>query len=100
MKEEMLQGEIELSKHLLNSLEKIKKRLGGVRYQEARGQMLDAIQLRKETGLVRGFIPVVSSLLVDYYDPMYDYQSRNKHDRVVFKGAYNEVLEYLSSPKT
>lgn len=93
-------GEIELSNHLLNSLGKIKKRLGGVRYQEAHEQMLSAIELRRETGSIKGFIPLVSSLLVDYYDPMYDYQSRNKHERVVFKGAYKEVVEYLSNSKT
>ena len=91
------QGEVELSKHLLNSLDKIKKRLGGVRYQEARTQMLAAIEKRKETGSVDGFIPIVTSLLLDYYDPMYDYQSQHKHDRVVFKGAYKETLEYLVS---
>ncbi len=91
------QGEVELAKHLLNSLAKIKKRLGGIRYEEARKQMLAAIQLRSESGSIAGFIPLVSSLLVDYYDPMYDYQSRNKHDRVVFKGGYKEVYKYLSS---
>jgi len=90
------QGEIELSKHLLNSLQKIKKRLGGVRYEEAREQMLAAIQLRKNTGSIEGFVPLVSSLLIDYYDPMYDYQSRNKHDRVIFKGGYEEVLNHLT----
>lgn len=91
------QGETELSNHLLNSLDKIKKRLGGVRYQEARDQMLTAIELRTKTGSTDGFIPIVSSLLVDYYDPMYDYQSRNKHERVVFKGSYDEMLEYLKT---
>lgn len=91
------QGEIELSKHLLSSLEKIKKRLGGVRYEEAKKLMLAAIKQRKQTGSVKGFIPIVSSLLVDYYDPMYDYQSQNKHERIVFKGGYTEILEYLSS---
>jgi len=94
------QGEIELYKHLLNSLDKIKKRLGGVRYKEARKQMLAAIALRKETNSVTGFIPIVNSLLVDYYDPMYDYQSRNKHERVEFKGAYSGMFAYLSSKTT
>jgi len=50
-------GEIELSKHLLNSLSKIKKRLGGVRYQVAKEQMLEAIEQRKLTGSTQGFIP-------------------------------------------
>ena len=91
------QGEIELSKHLLGSLEKIKKRLGGVRYEQARQQMQDAIDLRKATGSTTGFIPLVNDLLVDYYDPMYDYQSTNKQDRVIFRGGFDEALDYLGS---
>ena len=91
------QGEEELSKHLLGSLEKIKKRLGGVRYEQARQQMHDAIDLRKSTGSTAGFVPLVNDLLVDYYDPMYDYQSKNKQDRVVFRGGYIEALAYLKT---
>ena len=42
-----------------------------------------------------GFYPVVEELLVDYYDPMYNYQIQKKLDRVVFKGNAVEVLAYL-----
>ena len=90
-------GAEKLSEHLLNSLGKIKKRLGGVRYQEAQQQMEDAIALRNETGSVEGFIPVVKSLLLDYYDPMYDYQSSKKKDRISFKGSFDEVISYLDN---
>jgi tRNA 2-selenouridine synthase len=34
--------------------------------------------------------------LVDYYDPMYNYQIQKKMNRVVFKGNAEEVLSYLS----
>ena len=91
------QGEVELSKHLLGSLDKIKKRLGGVRYEQAREQMQAAIANRKATGSTAGFIPVVNALLVEYYDPMYDYQSSNKQDRVTFRGGFDEALDYLRS---
>ena len=90
-------GAEKLSEHLLNSLEKIKKRLGGVRYKEALQQMEDAIALRNKTGSVEGFIPVVKSLLLDYYDPMYDYQSSKKKDRISFKGSFDEVISYLDT---
>jgi len=91
------QGEIELSKHLLGSLDKIKKRLGGVRYEQARQQMQEAIDTRKVTGSTTGFVPVVNDLLVEYYDPMYDYQSANKQHRVSFRGGFDEALDYLRS---
>ena len=88
-------GEVELEKHLMDSLNKIKKRLGGVRYQQARAQMQSAIKMRQETGSVAGFSPVVSALLLEYYDPMYDYQSQNKQHRIKFKGGYDEAFSYL-----
>ncbi len=90
-------GADKLSEHLLNSLGKIQKRLGGVRYKEALQQMEDAIALRNKTGSVEGFIPLVKSLLIDYYDPMYDYQSSKKKDRISFKGSFDEVMSYLET---
>ncbi len=91
------QGAIKLSEHLLNSLSKIQKRLGGVRYQEAKDQMELAIKQRLSTGSLEGFTPVVKTLLVDYYDPMYDYQFEKKTDRVCFRGSVDEVYDYLRS---
>ena len=91
------EGAIKLSEHLLNSLSKIQKRLGGVRYQEAKDQMELAIEQRLNSGSLDGFIPVVNTLLVDYYDPMYDYQFENKTDRVCFKGSVGDVLDFLKS---
>ncbi len=90
-------GAEKLSDHLLNSLGKIQKRLGGVRYKEALKQMEEAIALRNDTGSVDGFIPLVKSLLLDYYDPMYDYQSSKKKDRINFTGGFDEVMSYLDT---
>jgi len=89
------EGAVKLSEHLLNSLSKIRKRLGGVRYQEAKTQMESAIELRLGSGSLDGFIPVVKTLLVDYYDPMYDYQFEKKIGRVAFKGSVDDVLKYF-----
>ncbi len=91
------EGAIKLSEHLLNSLSKIQKRLGGVRYQEAKDQMELSIEQRFSSGSLEGFIPVVKTLLVDYYDPMYDYQFSKKTERVCFKGSVDEVLKYLKA---
>ena len=91
------EGALKLSEHLLNSLSKIQKRLGGERYKEAQHQMEIATKLYLEEGSLEGFIPVVNSLLVDYYDPMYDYQISKKQDRIVFEGSVKEVFEYIGS---
>lgn len=89
-------GEIKLAEHLLESLSKIQKRLGGVRYQEAEGQMKKAIEKRLTTGSLDGFIPLVNTLLVDYYDPMYDYQIEKKKARIIFEGSKNEISSFLN----
>jgi len=93
------EGAIKLSEHLLASLEKIQKRLGGVRYKALREQMQSAINSRLKTGSLEGFVPVVNTLLVDYYDPMYDYQIEKKKQRIVFKGDFKEVFDYINQYK-
>jgi len=92
-------GEIKLAEHLLGSLSKIQKRLGGVRYQEADAQMKKAIEERLKTGSLDGFIPLVNTLLVDYYDPMYDYQIEKKKARIIFEGSMSEISRFLNQYK-
>jgi tRNA 2-selenouridine synthase len=51
--------------------------------------------LHKNINSFDGFLPIVEALLLDYYDPMYNYQIQKKLNRVVFKGSRSEVLEYI-----
>lgn len=81
----------------LKSLEKIQKRLGLERYKIMKNQVESALTAHQNTDTFEGFLPIVESLLVDYYDPMYNYQIQKKLDRVVFKGNASEVIEYLHS---
>lgn len=83
----------------LKSLEKIQKRLGLERYKSLLGLVNNALSHYKEQGDSIDFHPVVETLLVDYYDPMYDYQIQKKKNRVVFKGNADEVLSYLNDKK-
>ncbi len=89
------EGAEKLSEHLLNSLKRIQKRLGDERYQEAQRQMEAATKKYVDLGILDGFIPVVNSLLVDYYDPMYDYQIEKKTDRITFEGSMEEVFDFI-----
>ena len=36
-------------------------------------------------------------MLVEYYDPMYDYQIKNSKIPTVFKGNAEEVLQFINS---
>ncbi|SMM98817.1 Selenophosphate-dependent tRNA 2-selenouridine synthase [uncultured Candidatus Thioglobus sp.] len=85
------------SHYWLKSLEKIKKRLGLERYKVMLKALNSALIQYKEQDDASGFYPIIESLLLDYYDPMYDYQIQKKADRVVFKGNMNAVLDYLKT---
>ena len=81
---------------LHESIDKIQRRLGGVRYKELKSQLMNAIQQRS-LGNIENFREWIKILLVDYYDPMYDYQLSKKQERVIFKGNQNEVFDYLAT---
>ncbi|KAA0449465.1 MAG: tRNA 2-selenouridine(34) synthase MnmH [Candidatus Thioglobus sp.] len=79
----------------LESLQKIQKRLGLERYKSLLIMVNDALMRYQKQGDNSGFYPVIETLLIDYYDPMYDYQIQKKMDRVVFKGDSDAILHYL-----
>ncbi|WP_461481673.1 tRNA 2-selenouridine(34) synthase MnmH [Porticoccus sp.] len=81
---------------LTQSLYRVRKRLGGVRYREI-GELLEQALTAHRAGdpeLHRGWI---EPLLVDYYDPMYDYQLSSRTDLIVFRGDRAVVRDYLST---
>ena len=80
------------SQYLLASLERVKKRLGGERYQKINQQMLAALAEHRQTGQVDDHRQWIESLLTDYYDPMYEYQLEKKQHRVVFHGNSHQIL--------
>ena len=85
------------AEQLQTSIDKIKRRLGGVRHKELKALLTDAIKQQSSTGDTERHKEWIKLLLVDYYDPMYDFQIAKKEDRVIFKGRKNDVLEYMQS---
>ena len=83
------------SEAILGSLGRIKKRLGGERYRRLKQLAEQALLDHKKTGNGEAHIAWVSELLVDYYDPMYEYQLSKKTERIVFVGNQQEIIEYL-----
>jgi len=78
-----------------NSLFKIQKRLGGARYKELLKVLNNAIQKHQKSNDLSEYVPLIESLLVDYYDPMYNYQINKKNHRIIFQGDSRAVFEYL-----
>jgi tRNA 2-selenouridine synthase len=78
-----------------NSLFKIQKRLGEVRYKELLKILNNAIQKHQNSNDLSEYVPLIELLLVDYYDPMYNYQINKKKHRIIFQGDSKAVFEYL-----
>ncbi|MGB1311004.1 MAG: tRNA 2-selenouridine(34) synthase MnmH [Leucothrix sp.] len=89
------EGIEKLQVHLLDSLSKLRKRLGGERYQRMQQTMHEAITLLANQQDYSGFAEVFGELLLDYYDPMYDYQMSSKQERIVYNGSREAVLQHL-----
>ena len=88
------QGFLFFAEDLRQSLIRVRRRLGGVRHAQATQLMEQAIEAhaRGDETLHREWIRF---LLCEYYDPMYDYQLKQKAERVIYRGSPEEVLNYL-----
>ena len=80
---------------LLESLDKLAKRLGGSLHQTLRGVMQRALLAQKETGDVDLHRDWIAVLMRQYYDPMYAYQRSSRVERIRFEGDRLEVLAFL-----
>ena len=83
------------SEYWINSLYKIQKRLGGDRYKLLKKQLNIALTNHKKNEDLVGYYPLIEALLVDYYDPMYNYQISKKKQRIIFQGNHQSVIDYL-----
>lgn len=85
----------QFSNELLESLGRIQRRVGGLRYRALQSIMLEALELHRDEGDIDGHRHWIAPLLRDYYDPMYDYQLEKKRDRVILEGSPGAVVRYL-----
>ena len=81
--------------YLLGALDRIQRRLGGLRYQAIKSIMEDAILRYRKEGQAEHHKAWIRELLEKYYDPMYDYQLDKKSHRVVFRGESDDVVDFL-----
>jgi len=88
------QGFQRFRQQCLDSVDRIRKRLGGKRHQQLSELFREAFDVLARTGDVDAFRPGIQSLLVDYYDPMYDYQQNQREGRVQFRGDRTALLDW------
>jgi tRNA 2-selenouridine synthase len=77
------------------SILRIRKRLGGERLKRINQLLDEAYEYQLATGDAEGHKRWVEVLLVEYYDPIYDYQLEQKKEQIVFCGDTEEVLKYI-----
>ena len=91
--DEYVRQDPDACRRLPPALDRIRKRLGGERHATLTKLMTGAF----EHGDEAQHHAWIERLLQWYYDPMYDYQMERKRDRIVFKGDFDAVRDYLSS---
>jgi tRNA 2-selenouridine synthase len=91
-----------LCEELGGSLTKISKKLGGLRFQQILTLLHDGKKclIQSSAKDFSGFLPFITALLIDYYDPFYLYnQTRNQH-RTLMMGSEQEILDFLKRRTT
>lgn len=91
---ELLAGE------LTDALGRIRRRLGGDRYQALLTAMQAALDKQRRSGDPGDHASWIAPLLRDYYDPMYDYMLSRREGNVLFSGSRAQVLAFLDQPRT
>ena len=90
------QAEEAFSEFVLSSLERLKKRLGGLRHKQIENSYKEALAHLFTTGKSELFDPGIQILLEEYYDPMYHYQLEKKQAQILFRGTEPEILDWVN----
>jgi tRNA 2-selenouridine synthase len=79
---------------LLDSLSRIRNRLGGSRHAEIVRLVTAAFEESNATGDVSLHRLWVAAVLEQYYDPMYEFHMAKRKDRVLFRGNRDAVIAW------
>lgn len=90
-------GFAQFSEFLRDSLARLRKRLGGARYQQLDSVMVEALESQASRGDLTGHRVWIHELLTGYYDPMYDYQLANRQGEVLHQGSLDDLLDWTAS---
>ena len=85
----------EFAHRLLESLQNVKKRLGGERHARLDGLMREALAAQREGKGLDLHREWIRPLLSEYYDPMYAHQRDEKASRILVTGDKDTVTRYL-----
>ncbi len=83
--------------YILTSIDKAKKRLGGDRHQNMIQMVTDAYTKQGQDKNPDHHLAWIHDFLVNYYDPMYEYQLSNNKEHIIFEGSTSDVYDYLNN---
>lgn len=83
--------------YITNSINKAKKRLGGLRHKLLLDTVKEAFDYQLSAGSVEKHLIWIQIFLEEYYDPMYEYQINQHKDIISYEGNTEEVIDYLNS---
>ena len=89
----------QLKEHIASSLSRIKKRLGGVRYQALDEQLSVAVRLLRDHNDNSGIDAIIETLLLDYYDRLYAHQQQKQSHSIVCQGDMQTITHWLEQQK-
>lgn len=81
------------------SMAKIQKKLGNLRYKIVCDLFQSAVDIQNTQGILDNYKEWIAYLLSEYYDPMYDYQLEKNKGRILFRGSFSEIINYLEDFK-
>jgi tRNA 2-selenouridine synthase len=90
-------GNEQFEQHLTRSLFNLRKRLGLQRHAELTEQLRQALAHQWSTGSFELHRAWIEPMLIDYYDPMYEYQRQQRKRSPIFEGNVTEVIEFLQT---
>ncbi|MDD2449696.1 MAG: tRNA 2-selenouridine(34) synthase MnmH [Sulfurimonas sp.] len=84
-------------REMLGAMHRIERRLGSQRHSEVCKSFEGAFAEQMRSGSLEAHKEWIETLLVEYYDPMYDYQIQKRSKQVAFSGSSEEILKYIAT---
>ena len=87
-------ADLEFSNHLISSLKRLEKRLGGDKTQKILKLLEAALKVQKRDNF-QSHRKWLEEITTSYYDPLYEFKLEKRKDRICFRGNHKEVLDWL-----
>ena len=90
------EGLLKWYQYIVNSITKIKKRLGETGYNNIIQIFENSYKNQLATNTYYSHRDWIKIILKDYYDKMYQYQIDNTSKKIIFEGDAEDVIEYIN----